>query len=290
MAHNPVIRGVVGSGLWTGVVTAGEWELFDQRQFQAINGDLGGTWAPAAVIIIGGSGLRVTGAFEVTGVTTLTGNALIQGSTLTVTANSTIAGTCDFNGVVTINNDVMVQGSGTLFAFAASASTPTFANGLTTTAGVASFGSGLTVTAGTASFGSQVNVAAGFKFLAGSTPVVEEKMAINAGGHVKWRRVNGAATAHTYAIADADAVVVQVGTFAGAVTYTMSNTGCTGGEIIEIMNNDGSANLLTVVQHNGVTGIANLKAATKIIGVRLINNGSGSTSAGWEVLGYYTIP
>lgn len=65
MAHNAYIRNGVGSGAWVTVVTDDEFELFDARQFQSINGDLGGTWAPSSPIVIGGSGIDIEGAFVV---------------------------------------------------------------------------------------------------------------------------------------------------------------------------------------------------------------------------------
>lgn len=38
-----------------------DWEDLDRKVFQAINGDLGGTWAPSSPIIIQGSGLQASG-------------------------------------------------------------------------------------------------------------------------------------------------------------------------------------------------------------------------------------
>lgn len=71
MAHNALIR---PGGVWNtlSAVTKLEWETFDLRQFQSINGDLGGTWAPSSQIIIGGSGLRVTGPARLDDVTAMT--------------------------------------------------------------------------------------------------------------------------------------------------------------------------------------------------------------------------
>lgn len=60
MSHNSRLRAPT---FWTldSSVTPGEFEAFDQAQFEAVNGDLGGTWAPAASIVIGGAGMQVTG-------------------------------------------------------------------------------------------------------------------------------------------------------------------------------------------------------------------------------------
>ncbi len=62
MAHNSRIR---APGLWVlgSVIDPAEMEAFDAAQYAEINGDAGGTWAPAAAIIIGGNGLHVTGSF-----------------------------------------------------------------------------------------------------------------------------------------------------------------------------------------------------------------------------------
>lgn len=63
MAHNAYIRAL---GVWpaTSVLTSTETATFDLRQFQAVNGDLGGVWAPSSAITIGGSGLAVTGFLD----------------------------------------------------------------------------------------------------------------------------------------------------------------------------------------------------------------------------------
>lgn len=63
MAHNARIR-VMGQWVAVTAIDPDELETFDLRQYESINGDLGGTWAPADVIVIGGSGLDVTGAFS----------------------------------------------------------------------------------------------------------------------------------------------------------------------------------------------------------------------------------
>lgn len=76
MAHNAFIHGgPADPTAWlTGyVITQLDLQTIDLRQFQAINGDLGGTWAPAAVITIGGVGLTVTTTFTGSGTNTLSG-------------------------------------------------------------------------------------------------------------------------------------------------------------------------------------------------------------------------
>lgn len=93
MAHNARIR---PAGTWfTGTpITQDEMEAFDLAQFQAINGDLGGTWAPSSQIVIGGSGLHVTGDAKLDAI-----------SNLSVTAAGTV--TIADGATVTIATDVL---------------------------------------------------------------------------------------------------------------------------------------------------------------------------------------
>lgn len=60
MAHNAYTR---PGGNWTdGVdeITEADLESFEQKMFKAINGDDGGTWSPAAAIVITGAGIDPT--------------------------------------------------------------------------------------------------------------------------------------------------------------------------------------------------------------------------------------
>jgi hypothetical protein len=71
MPHNSRIR---PPGTWVSLTTVSpsEFEAFDAYTFSAINGDTGGTWAPADEIVIGGLGMSVTGPFAATDVQGLT--------------------------------------------------------------------------------------------------------------------------------------------------------------------------------------------------------------------------
>ena len=63
MSHNTLIR----PGGWVGGsnLLQTEMALFDTAQYQSINGDLGGTWAPSSTIVIGGQGLQITGTLDI---------------------------------------------------------------------------------------------------------------------------------------------------------------------------------------------------------------------------------
>ena len=69
MAHHTRIR---ATGFWILASTfdPAEAEALDLAQFGSIDGDTGGTWAPSAVITIGGQGLTVGGAFNASDVRT----------------------------------------------------------------------------------------------------------------------------------------------------------------------------------------------------------------------------
>jgi hypothetical protein len=76
MAHNALVR--AGLAAWEAdpIVVALEFRKLDLACYESINGDQGGTWAPATVITIGGSGQTVTGQFRATDVRNMVVNAL----------------------------------------------------------------------------------------------------------------------------------------------------------------------------------------------------------------------
>ena len=84
MAHGTRIRPDVAAWAVGTVVDPAEFDALDEGQFVGINGDDGGTWAPSAAIIVGGSGLELTGA----------DNLVAAGGTLTI--NGTLATSAAF--------------------------------------------------------------------------------------------------------------------------------------------------------------------------------------------------
>lgn len=114
MAHFTLLR--ASEGLWVGVVTQAEFWALDQGRFKSINGDDGGTWNPAAPIIIGGAGLQIAGGITFSGGGTIT-DPVIEG---TLTANDdvilgedatddvTVNGTTHFTSPVFFDDDVTV--------------------------------------------------------------------------------------------------------------------------------------------------------------------------------------
>lgn len=122
MAHFARIR---ASGTWVGVVTSSEFEAFDAHQFAAINGDAGGTWNPAAPIVIGGYGLVLDSALtanmnvNIYGVTNSVGG--INTSTISAFGAATVdsidcagtatVGSLSSNGNASINGGLSVLGT-----------------------------------------------------------------------------------------------------------------------------------------------------------------------------------
>jgi len=106
MAHFTRVR---PSGFWTSNSTllSTECEAFDSRIYAAVNGDGGGVWAPAAVIEIGGSGLKTTGAFVATG--GVTANTVSVSNTLTVQGVTTLQDAVNITGDITGNNDLFIE-------------------------------------------------------------------------------------------------------------------------------------------------------------------------------------
>lgn len=131
-------------GFWTfnSVVAPSEFEAFDNR-YTAIDGTGGGTYAPSALITIGGSGLTVSGPL-----------------------NASDAQTIDVTGLLTINSgaqlnlyDNMVVGSGAIVGFTSgsfltmsSGSTFTMNAGSTASIGAATTISGALTVSGATSF------------------------------------------------------------------------------------------------------------------------------------------
>lgn len=111
MAHNSYIK---PGGIWPllTIVTKEIMELLDAAQFKAINGDDGGTWAPAEVITVGGAGLTVTGPFTAS-------NASItipSGKTLTIASGGSFVtasgSTTTLGGAATLNATLTVSSTG----------------------------------------------------------------------------------------------------------------------------------------------------------------------------------
>lgn len=114
------------AGDWANIVTVDSAWLttLDQQLFKALNGDEGGAWNPSAPIVVGGSGLNVTGllnaanigASTVRGALGVQGNVTWQsGATATVQSGATLTqapgSTLNLNGSVTASGSFTFSGA-----------------------------------------------------------------------------------------------------------------------------------------------------------------------------------
>ncbi len=135
MSHNPRIR---PPGLWVAVtvIDPDELETFDLRQFESINGDQGGTWAPATPIVIGGDGIHVAGRLEASAQVTISNQAtFVTGSSLEMDGGSSalFGGTVSFEDAVSFESGCTAELKSGATLDAKSGSTTTVESGATVT-------------------------------------------------------------------------------------------------------------------------------------------------------------
>ena len=179
MSHNAYTSGRDGTaaGWPTNVaVTPAEFAWFAKGIFESINGDQGGTWAPAAAIIIGGAGVQfATVATSFYGIN-CTGDAEFHGQTSIIGAVTQIGATSadsfdiyattlfhnpvSWAGDATFNEDVALAGTGTRTFTIGAAYASTFNGNLFCTA-VATLSGGVSIPATT---GTSLIVAAPAQF------------------------------------------------------------------------------------------------------------------------------
>ncbi len=98
MAHNAYLA-TPGSFVTGYPLDSTGWETLNLYAYQALNGDAGGTWAPAAAIIIGGLGISLSG----------TAHKVISGGRLTVQSGGEFR--VDAGATVTFNNNPTFNGA-----------------------------------------------------------------------------------------------------------------------------------------------------------------------------------
>ncbi len=103
MAHHGMTRADLGA--WSvGSLSAAELFDFDTKIFKSLNADDGGSWSPAATIVLGGLGITLTGCFTANPVASLFTFAtgvevdVATGAVWTWSGNAS----CTFNGTSTL--------------------------------------------------------------------------------------------------------------------------------------------------------------------------------------------
>lgn len=323
MAHFALIH--PGGWLSGYVVTTTDFQTIDS-QLSACLHEGGGTWAAATTIIIGGAGMTISAPFHtqasavfeagfasngaslLTAPVTVSGTFHTQASTVfevgfasngssLITAPLTISGsgslTVSGTGGMTVNGGAFLSAVSSIFSGAASftGATASFSAGTTTTlAGPvvlsSSNVSGNPTFTGGPSFAGTVNL--------GGPVSVDSTLTYVGSGHAVQRKRAGADSNAGYGINDADFVVAQ--SLSNDWAYTISNTGCTGGEQMTFVN-ENILHTITLKQADGTTPIATgpVTAVLKNVSgskfsVTIWNDGSGSASTAWHVLSFCVVP
>jgi len=256
-SHNAYIR---PSGVWTAGVPVlhGEFAAFDLAQFQSINGDLGGTWAPSSIITIGGAGLNVTGPFQVHGSfhvyvgalfdstvnaasfeasTDITADRdLIAGRHVVASGNATIGGNITAGGDITATGDVSATGN---LHGVVGISTPGFlvVGGAASVAGAATITGQVTaggfVTTGASSFAADVT-------LSGSGSIVERIVtATDADATFSVSSVDTVFIPHTFGSTPRTFTIDHMGAVAGKTMMVVMETGMSSTTEIDLLDSVG---------------------------------------------------
>ena len=129
MSHNTRVRTNLTAWGAGAAVTPAELDKLDQGQFQSINGDTGGVWAPTSQIQIGGGGLNVSGTFIAQGSCIIAGDELLVETTtcafvgvtpdfrdgiLVSTGLAHLYGALTVEGAATLNGAATIAGTTTL--------------------------------------------------------------------------------------------------------------------------------------------------------------------------------
>lgn len=298
---------------------ATECEDLDIKTYKAINGDDGGSWAPAAAIAIGQAGLSLGGA----------NHKVVSGGTLTCKSGSTLV--AESGSTVTFQTNVALDAGATVGS--GSSITLPSAAGLTAQAGstvglqtgchvTASLDSSCTLAIGSGcTFSIHADAAADItlgdaasftiagtcaaSIASGATLSCAGTLNVPSGGSVNMAEGSlfsfhdvmapvGKGRVRervTYLSADANAstdiettsnVVLPAGVLSADRKLTVGNTGASNGDIMHVQNNDPSR-VLSVYQADGTTLIAHTKQAnTNPCWLKLSYR---TAYARWEIVG-----
>lgn len=277
--HNAYVRGGVGSGAWTNYPVAhGALEQLDQYVFQSINGDLGGTWAPASIIEIGGSGLKVTGVLVVDGIATFNSSVNLT-STTTVTGAFVVNSSASFNATTVATASLQVTATGSFTGDAGSSMT---------WSGAAIFQTGALTFKNGASFntGGAVGVAVPWTFAAGSsvdfaagiTVTNRTALALAGAGHITYRPpiTTGLDADITIAVTNGDYFRPPAIT---ANRIWVVADGVPGDKIEVSLYLDGGTNTLTLRRADSSTIVVMQQATSKVMTCTLLC----TLASGWIV-------
>lgn len=262
-------------------LTAAQMNQLDIDHANAVDGSGGGVYAPSSAIEIGGSGLVVSGAFGVTGVSTFSGDVFLGvfGADVQVDGPLTVNEPSTFNETVTVNDDVLVSDDitclgnleiqGTTILGNAAGDTVT-ANGNAIFNGTATFNGNvvlgdsgdLIVVGGSMACALGFSVdgnatignAAGDAHAFTGTCTFNDPIVLAGDGHVRKRVIAGADAASTYGVDDADIILLESGTLSAPRIYTIDNTSAGAGSSLIVVNKS-TTQALTVNLNGGALSV-----------------------------------
>ncbi len=269
MPHNDYVR-TATSGVWSplDVPTAAEFTYLDQTLFKAINGDDGGTWAPAAVITIGGLGLTVTGPLigadaQIT---------ITSGKFLTIASGGTMTlqngATATFSGTTTITSSFTFTSTSSIVMLNGATATIQDGAGLTVLGSVSVNATGFVGLYGTAELNGTNTMSGIFNYLAGNkikgvpnldagaTFVVSAGGKINVLGSVEWQ--SGATWAMKGGSAGTVESAASITTNAGSVVAVLGSLNIESGGVARIKSGAQLSHQGLVVK-SGSTSITHIR-------------------------------
>jgi hypothetical protein len=260
MSHNAYVR-VAGTWNTMSDLHASEMALFDLAQFKALNADDGGTWAPAAIITIGGAGcfLAASNTIGTSSADFLTVNATTTFNALTICsapvqfqATIAVTGSSNFVGII---NAVAANFSGALVATAGATVTGGILGdtlGISGNVALGTSGSNTLTINSAASFAASATVAHNATVGSTSADTLESFASalfhapVTINGGAVWRDVIGTNASRTYAMTGTDTVIVPPSTITSSLNYTIDITGAQTGMRIAFANYD-STNTVTLL-------------------------------------------
>jgi len=247
MAH--FVRTRVNLAAWAvgTEVTNVEYDDLDGKTFAAVNGDAGGTWAPAAAIIIGGSGVEFTGNVNFSGAAALQGDADLNGDFQVNDGGGDLLVFSDVTfgdnpgSTITIGN-----GANLTSINVTAASQIRLANGATITTdgvgGTLTMGVGSTTTLTSTLILNGPTQTLGTVLTSSGEGRLSKRVVLDAdiGGGVPGHDANNiySTGAGGGAVGVGDVILIENGQLSVGHAYTLAVAGASKGDIIEFANND----------------------------------------------------
>lgn len=309
MAHNPRVRADLTA--WTAAIPLepSELDALDAGQFAAINGDDGGSWAPADPIIIGGAGIEFTGAVPVGEDLSVDGDITIaSGGTITVESGGDI--NVESGGAINADGNINIDSGGRLIVNSggqineltgaahthSSGSTENHASGSTDT-----YESGSTL-----ALDGTVNVGATAVVTEANGATVAEAAAytqtgarfLSGYGRIHQRIIAGPDSNSSFDGRSGDVVMITSSGLSADRTYSLLVSGCHGTRL-RFVNYDplhailftSAGSIFMPTDYNpGSTGLRNASSYAMAVEFMYSDGSAGAPTAGWYVIGHQMVP